>query len=212
MTGRKELVADSAEEPVSTSDFKTHAKVLNAEADLYITGLITAVRQDFEKATGLALVNQTWRLWFDAPVIKDNQEWWDGVREGPINFGANDALPLHPFPVGSVSSVKYYTPDNTEATLDSELYRIDVVSKPGRLILNAGGSWPSPLRTKNAIAVNMVCGYGAGANNVPSDIRHAIKMMAAHRFEHRGETLSAEAKAAEESWRRVVARYGRKRL
>jgi len=64
------------------------------------------------------------------------------------------------------------------------------------------------LRDKNAIAIEITTGYGASDTDVPADIRHVIKLAAAHRYEHRGETIPIGAENAEiKILRPMINRY-----
>lgn len=196
MIGRRELVADSASEPLTAETFKTHARIDGSGDDAYVADLIAAVRTLFERETGLALINQTWKVWFDHPAQIDRLGWWDGVRDGSVDFGNVDHLKLSPSPVSSITSVKSYSLDNTETVFDSANYFLDGASKPARIVLNSGKTWPTSIRAKNSLVVELVAGYGAAEDNVPADIRHALLMAGLHWYEHRGDCLDIKAESA----------------
>lgn len=205
---RRVLVTDAASEPVTRDELKDHARVLDTTDDDYIDDLIAATRQAFEGETAIALINQTWRAWFDRPALQDTLGWWDGVRQGAIGDIATDHLRLLPAPVSSISSIKSYDLDGTETVFSADNYFLDTVSRPARVVLNAGKTWPVSLRNRNALAVEFVAGYGADASDVPFDIRHALKVVAAHRYEHRGDVLSPNGvNALVQMLRPTIERY-----
>ena len=195
-TPRRELVTAPSVEPITTSEVKEHARVYTTDDDSLISSLIGAVRSEFETRTGLVLIDQTWRCTFDQPAVVDNLGWWDGEREGALSMSVADFLRIDPGPVSAISSVKYYSEDGTENTMSSSLYFLDAASSPARVVLAQGAVWPSGLRARNALAVEFVAGYGAGASSVPADVRHALKLAAAHRYEHRGESATQSAENA----------------
>ena len=171
------------------------------------------MRREFERQTGVALIDQTWRLWFDAQSVQSDPGWWDGVREGAITESVSDHLKLTPVPVSSIVSVTSYARDNTSSLYAASNYELDKVSRPARLILNEGAIWPTALRRRNALSVEIVCGYGASASEVPPDIIHAIKIAAAYRYEYRGDGLSQNAvNAGDKLLKPVIDRYKQNRL
>jgi len=66
---RLELITGPGSEPVSTAEVKAHARVYTDDDDSYIGELITAVRAEFESLTGIALISQSWRVWYDRLAI-----------------------------------------------------------------------------------------------------------------------------------------------
>lgn len=136
------------------------------ENDL-LNALITAARQDCEKFQNRAYITQTWELWLDA-------------------FPARGCIGLPLPPLASVTSIKYYDTDDTEATFSSDDYFVDTKSEPGRVCLNYGESWPSTtLRPANGVCVTFTCGYGDAGSDVPSNVKQAMLLLIAHWYENR---------------------------
>ena len=52
-------------EPVTVAEVKAHLRIAHASEDELLAGLIRAAREDVERATGLALIEQSWRLVLD---------------------------------------------------------------------------------------------------------------------------------------------------
>jgi uncharacterized phiE125 gp8 family phage protein len=56
---------EPAAEPVTLAEAKAHLRLADSSEDDLLTGLIRAARQDVERATGMALIDQHWRLVLD---------------------------------------------------------------------------------------------------------------------------------------------------
>ncbi|NIP96558.1 MAG: hypothetical protein GWO24_25240, partial [Akkermansiaceae bacterium] len=98
-----------------------------------ILGLGKAARTLAEQVQGRALITQTWDLTLDG-------------------WPAKGYFELPRAPLQSITSIKYYDEDDTEATVDSGTYFVDIASEPGRVVLNSGESWPSTtLRPVNGV-------------------------------------------------------------
>jgi uncharacterized phiE125 gp8 family phage protein len=67
-------------EPVTVSEVKSHLRLQHASEDDLIAGLIRAAREEVERATGMALIDQTWRLVLD--------RWPRGVDAPPGAAGS----------------------------------------------------------------------------------------------------------------------------
>jgi len=172
-TGSYTYIRAVATVAVATCDFGVEVikKAGPAVEDDLLTALITAARQDCEKFQNRSYITQTWELWLDAFPSKDFIE-----------------IPLPP--LQSVSSVKYYDTDDTEATLSSSNYFVDIKSEPGRVSLNYGESWPSTtLRPVNGVCLTFICGYGNLGSDVPRNIYQAILLLLGHLYENREDVV-----------------------
>jgi len=145
------------------------------ENDLIDSAIITA-RQWAEGFTNRSFVNTSWKLTVD---------------KFPYEF----LLPRSPS--SSVTSIKYYDADNAQQTLDSAYYDTDFENEPGRIVQAYSYSWPTLYDRLNAVEVIFVAGYGAAASSVPDAIKTAIKMLAAHTYEHREATLLLDSRGGE---------------
>jgi len=185
------LVTAPATEPVTLAELKTHLRITGTDEDTFLTQAIEDARQEVEDATGLALLTQTWRLTLDR-WPPGEEVWWDGMREGHIDvIYANDKrghVILPRYPLQSITSVTVYD-DNGDSTVVTvaTTFDIDTQHLRGRMALQRGATWPIATQTINAIEIVYVAGYGANATDVPSPIRRAIRQMAAHLYEHRGD-------------------------
>lgn len=175
-------------EPVSSTEAKLFLKVDDATDDTLIAALITAARKQAEEYTGRAFITQTWELFIDGvgvalpPELMDAYEEMFRTEYVPPSLRA---IELPRPPIISITSIKYYDVDDAEHTWASTNYRLDNYSEPGRVILAAAGEWPTDLRAQQGILVTYAAGYGAGATDVPEDIRTAIKRILAGLYENR---------------------------
>jgi uncharacterized phiE125 gp8 family phage protein len=138
--------------------------------DTYIEDLIKSARRLIELHTGRRFITQTWETALGS-------------------FPRGDKIELPYPPLQSVTSVKYYDTDDTEATFSSDDYYVDTYAEPGALSLNYGESWPSTtLRPANGVIVRYVVGYGDAESDVPEMYKQAIKILAAELYERREAT------------------------
>jgi uncharacterized phiE125 gp8 family phage protein len=151
-------------EPVTVAEIQTHA-IITGE-DTYLGTLITTARRQVERYLKRALITQTWKVLYDC---------WRYELQIPFP------------PLVSVQSVKYY---NTEGTLItptfSTLFWTVTSEDPGRLIKKFDVTLPELQEGRpDAIEISFTAGYGAAAD-VPTEIKHAIKLWVTDLYEHRG--------------------------
>ena len=159
-------------EPVTVADLKAHARIDGISDDALLGGLNKAARGWCEKFTRRAFVDQTWQLW---------------LSKGP----ESDFINLPRAPLIAVTGCQVFD-DNDTPTLWSALnYFVDLPA--GRLVLRTGSVWPPLSRAANGFEVTYRAGYGADGSSVPEEIKLAIKQLALHWYEYRGEgILSAQ--------------------
>lgn len=150
-------------EPVAVAELRQHLRLGHDSEDELLAGLIRAAREDVERATGLALIEQGWRLVLDA---------WP--QRGRI------FLMRHP--VREVVSVTVYDTEGQAAVLSPGFYETDMLSRPARLMLRR--ALPD-IRAVNGIDVEFVAGFGEAGPDVPDLLRRAILVLAAHWYEFR---------------------------
>ena len=154
---------DPAAEPVTLSDAKAHLRLDHDSEDTLLSGLIRAARDEVEKSTGLALMDQSWRLALD--------RW---PRNGRALIGKH--------PVKEILSVTAYGPDGEASLIDPDTYEFDGLSRPARLHFNQPGA---RLRAMNGIEIDFTAGFGEAGPDVPDLLRRAILVLVAHWFEFR---------------------------
>lgn len=180
------LITGPTEEPVSVAELRAHLRD-PADPDAVLMRLIKSAREYVEEATGLALITQTRELTLDnwpGFASGDGLGWWDGVREGAIIGRQARYVELPRGPLVSITFVKTYDTNNNATTWGSGNYFADTGSRPGRLALLDGATWPIPTRAAAGIHIRYVAGYGNAAA-VPNALALAILQIAAHWYEHR---------------------------
>lgn len=186
------LVTAPASDPITTAEAKTHDRIDTTANDSYIATLIKAATRMAERYTGAAFITQTWEMWLDAYEVGGASSamrqkaamGWPLLANAP---GVDPTIVLPHPPLQSVDYVKYYGTDDTESTFAASNYGVDTGSEtqPGRIWLNVGSTWPSGLRSANAMVIRYTVGYGDNPTDVPEDIRHAIMMIVADLYEYR---------------------------
>ncbi|MGD1885982.1 MAG: head-tail connector protein, partial [Cohaesibacteraceae bacterium] len=151
-------------EPVGLADFKAHARIDTDEDDTLCLAILLAARTHVETLAGKVLITQGWRITADqAPK--------DGI------------MALLVRPVQSVDAVTLYDAEGTPTMLEETDWLADL-----------GGRWPRVqlrrpaamrLRGMHGIEVDVTAGYGDNSVDVPSVLRQAILMLAAHWYDHR---------------------------
>ncbi len=154
---------EPAAEPVTLAEVKAHLRLSHASEDTLLAGLIRAAREDVERTTGLALIEQSWRLVLD--------RW---PRDGTV------ALMRHP--VREILSVTAYGSEGEGALVNPATYQADTLSRPARLHFVER---PEPLRTLNGIEIDFTAGFGEAGTDVPDLLKRAILLLVAHWYEFR---------------------------
>lgn len=162
-------VTAAAELPVSLEEFREHLRLTTTREDASLGAFLEAATGWAEAYTGRAFVTRTLDAYFDG-------------------FSTDLCLPRPP--LQSVDSVKYLDDAGDLQTVDSALYRVDAVHVPGRVVLTVGQSWPTPSDRPANVVVRYVAGYGDAAA-VPSRVKAAILLAAAHYYERREATDAA---------------------
>jgi uncharacterized phiE125 gp8 family phage protein len=158
-------------EPVTFADMQSHSRITGTTDQTYVETLITAARKYVEFQTGRALITQTWDQYL--------QDWPSG-----------DYIRVGKPPLQSVTYVKYTDSDGDETTWSTDYYDVDTHGSPGLIRLGYGDTWPNDTLTPtNPINIRFVAGYGDAAADVPMNLKHAIKLLAAHWYENREPVL-----------------------
>jgi hypothetical protein len=180
-----ELVTGPASEPVTLAEAKEHCRVDIVTDDAYITALITAARELVSQLTGRALITETWSLTLDDWPNNKDDDWWDGQRDGALSLLDAAELEIQRAPFLAVTSVKTIDAAAAETVWSASNYYVAKRHGFGRLIRQAGVSWPIPGRDRAGIVITFTIGYGASASAVPAALRQAIKMLVQHWYDNR---------------------------
>lgn len=150
---------------VTVSQCKADMRITEDDQDVYISELIQEAIdycEGPEGVIGVALTTQTWELQLP--------KFYDKIR-----------LPLSP--VQSLTSITYFDGDDAQQTLSSA-YRL--IKSPDEAFLERIESvtLPATFDRSDAVSVRFVAGYGDAADDVPSSIKRAIRILVAHMFDN----------------------------
>jgi len=162
-----ELILGPAAEPLTLAEAKAFLRIDHTEEDGVIAMLLTAARQMVESATGRILLWQTWRVTLDA---------WpaSGVLLAPLS------------PVSALLAARVHGADGAVLPLAPDLFTVAADRTPALIAMDPA-RLPAPGRMRGGIELDLRLGYGASAEAVPGDLRHAVRLLLAHFFEHRDE-------------------------
>ena len=173
------IVTGTTKSPITLEEIKDHLRIERGETfyDDSLKGMRSAAIEMVENVTGRKLMPQTWRAYFD--------DWPRGEYM---------EIPYPPLRSVESTDVLYTnsTGDTTTFNLtgSSSSWSVDIVSEPGRVVLDNSEDWPTDiLHQNNPISVEFGCGY-AGSTAIPQSIKHAMYLMIGHWFEMREETLT----------------------
>jgi uncharacterized phiE125 gp8 family phage protein len=169
---------------VTVEDAKDHLRITDNTSDGAVAQFIAAATEEAEQYMGRGLLTQSYTLVLD---------WFVNEVELPM------AAPLQ-----SVTSVKYYDDDGTQQTLATIYYDTDTVSRPGKVVLKPGQSWPSVQseRRNGRVEIIYVVGW-TSPELIPERIKQGIRQYVAYlELDRDGlEPLALQAKqAAERCW------------
>lgn len=150
-------------EPVTLADAKAALRIDHSSEDDLISSLIRAAREEVEATTGLAMIDQDWRL-----VL-------DGIPP-------NGLVLLRRGPIRALTAVTAYGADGEASLIAATDYQLDALSRPARLHFDTA---PGDLRTLNGIEIDFTAGHGEAATDVPDLLKRAVLMLVSHWFEFR---------------------------
>ncbi len=180
-----------AAEPVTLAEVKAHLRLAHDSEDALLNGLIRAAREDLERATGLALIDQAWRLVLDA-------------------WPAQGCALLARHPVRETLSVTVFGSQGEASLVDPADYQLDALSRPARLHFEPR---PEPLRILNGIEIDFSAGFGEAGTDVPDLLKRAILVLVAHWYEFRASYDAADQPVSyPPAYDRIVAGYRARRL
>jgi uncharacterized phiE125 gp8 family phage protein len=173
-----QLVTAATELAVSLDEVKAQCRVTDTASDALFETYIAAATEMVEQFIGRSIMAQTWLLALD-------------------RFSHEIDLPRGP--ATSVQWVKYIDPMGNEQAADSDLYALDLISDPQRLVLVAGASWPATQSIVNSVKIQFVSGYAVA----PAAIKMALLATVNRWFDNREIAgLAMDAKAMLRSFRR----------
>lgn len=150
-------------EPLTLADCKAHLRISHDGDDALLAGLVRAAREEVESQTGVAMIDQDWRLSLDG-------------------WPAGDIVKLMRHPVKQVLSVTLYGRDGEASPMDPAGYRLDATARPARLWVETR---PAPGAAINGIEIDFRAGFGEAGTDVPDLLKRAMLLLVAHWYEFR---------------------------
>jgi uncharacterized phiE125 gp8 family phage protein len=168
------LLTAPAIEPLTLDEAKAYLRVETTDDDEVIATLISGARIHVEAQTRRALITQSWRLVLEA-------------------WPADGRVAVWPAPLQSLSAARVYDLDNNASSVDTQSFVADLAASA---LIFAPWALTQPQRIGAGIELDVVCGYGAAATDVPEPLRQAIRLLIAHWYENRGLVMSGAASVA----------------
>lgn len=181
-----ETLTPPTQEPLTIAEVKLHVNVADNDAtfDAELMRHVQAAREQWEHDTDSRLLTQTVRTRFEQLI------------------GQIVKLPLRP--IQSVTSITYYDSNDTEQTLSTDVYDVDLQRQSIRLKTNQ--SWPTLAVRWDAATVQYIVGL-TSRQLVPAIAKQAMLLLIGYYFEaNRGDNDRPNDLRAYES---LVARYMR---
>jgi uncharacterized phiE125 gp8 family phage protein len=160
---RYDVETAPTEEPVSLAEMKLFARIDIDDDDALISALISAARTTVEEQTGRTLASTTRNAWLDC--VPSRYKYALSYR-----------------PIISVEHIMSIDEDGTEEEVDSGDIILDGAN--GIVAVDSTANPITSTRSFNAFNIQYIAGYGAAAD-VPEWAKLAVKMIAAHWYEHR---------------------------
>lgn len=104
------------------------------------------------------------------------------LRRDRFGWGRID---LETGPVRDIVKVSYLDGAGEWQDVPVSVYRLLTSTEPASVGLRFGQTWPVPLQEPDSVAIQFRVGYGDDVSDVPADILHAVRLLAAHYYEHR---------------------------
>jgi uncharacterized phiE125 gp8 family phage protein len=155
-------IRSSSPSPVSIEAIKSHCRISGPWDDDVLPGFIEAATGYLEQATNTTLRQTEYTLVLDG-------------------FPSGREIKLPRPPAIEVEAVNYIEPDGGSMVLDTADYIVDAASRPGRIVLRSGLTWPQTSNDAAALTIDYSAGYGT----LPPILRQGILLLAAYFHEHR---------------------------
>lgn len=176
---------------IPLSEMKTWLKITHSDLDAEITALIEGATKTAEHMTRLDLIDKTYRtfrdVFSDSPLCFANY----AALVPSCSRSSLSSMELRKSRLRSVEAVEYLKSGSWE-TVSSSVYYNTVEVAYSKIMQADGESWPTDLdKRAQAVRVDFIAGYGDSSDDIPPDIRTAIKMHVANAFANRGDCMNA---------------------
>ena len=184
------IETDAVNLAVPLAEIKTWLKVSGTTLDAEITSLIQGATKTAEHLMKRDLINKTYRTFrdcfSDAQLCQANYAALI-PRYSEVSL---NVIELRKSRLQSVTSIECLKSD-VWTLVDSAVYYNTVESAYSSILLVDGQSWPPDLDNRaQAVRIDFVAGYGPDSDDIPGDLKTAIKMHVANAFANRGDCAS----------------------
>ena len=158
--------------------FKEHLRLGSGFRD---SGMQDALLETYLRAALAAIEARTGKVLMEREMRWDVTAWRDRARQ-----------PLPVAPVSAIVSLTRRAPSGASETVDPDRYRLEPdTQRPA--VVATGASLPTVPRG-GRVEVALLAGFGPEWTDLPSDLRQAVLLLAAHFHEYRaGETVPGGA-------------------
>lgn len=182
------LLSPPATEPITLNELKEHLRVTEPDEDALINGALVAAARSVELRGNLALTPQQWRL--------------------SLNAAPGETLFLPRAPVSAIDAVAIIDSAGAPIAIDASAYEF-AAGPPARL--RQAAPWPVPGVKLDGVRIDFTAGY-ADAASVPSPLKQAVKLLAAHFYETREAAGETRILSVPNSVDALIAPYREARL
>lgn len=172
MIGRLHTKTEPSEEPVNIKDLKHYSRVDSHDDNDLIKQLCKAARTYIERNARLAMVNTTYD--YILPQF-------------------DDTIRLPKGPIQSIKHIKYFDDDGNKQTLSTDKYQLVKSDRVGTIERAPDKSYPSTQDREDAVTITFTAGYGKTADDVPNELRIAIKMLTLHWYDTREPVIKGQS-------------------
>lgn len=183
------LVSPPTEEPLTLTEAKQQLRVDHTAEDTLIRAYIAAARLHVEAHIGLFLLEQTWQMSFDAD--------------------AQMPLKLSLCPLMSIDAVTFQPVSGPPVGVPPSDYTVYGGATDKRLDITAN---KPALRPFDAIQIEATFGFGSSIEDIPEDVRQAVRLLVAHWYENREAVSSYTRDAMTLGVKALLAPYRRPKL
>lgn len=183
----------AAELAVPLDEVKLWLKVSGSTLDAEITDLIKSATKTAEHIMRRELINKGFRTFRDqfsdyAYPYGNYAALIPYERRRSYRLG----IELRRSLLQSVDSIEYLKSD-VWTLVDSSIYYVTTENEYSRILLVDGESWPTDIDSREqAVRIDFTAGYGATSDDIPEDVKTAIKMHIANAFANRGDCVDGK--------------------
>lgn len=174
----------SSVNPVTLQQVKDHLRIVDYNDDATLAVYLAAALEFVETETRQQLCHRDYLLTLDAFPAGCQSNRGESLQRGG-NYHTERAIKLPKLPLVAVASVAYTDAAGNAQTVDPSTYTVDTSSRPGRLVLKPGQSWPQTDNSANCVRATFTAGYSTNGSAVPVILQQCILLLVGHYFENR---------------------------